>query len=97
TQKYDLYLSYRRVDKDQMVVLRAALEKSGLTVWVDDLLPKGGDWRTAIEQAIEQSRVVVVQLSSSITEYTWIVEDIAYAQGHNIPIFPITLDKSPYG
>lgn len=96
-KRHDVYLSYRHLDKQHMPAIRDVLLNGGLTVWVDELITPGGDWRTEIENALDAARTVVVLLSKNVTESSWVLEDITYAEAHDIPIFPVALDNSPYG
>lgn len=93
---HHVYLSYRSRDKEHMAVLWETLLNAGLSVWVDKTLPLSVDWRAGIEEAIERAQLMVVQLSENVDENSYVLEDLAYARAHDIPIFPITLDKAVY-
>lgn len=56
----DVFLSYKRADEAGAARLIGALEAEGFKVWWDRQLPGGEEWRTQIEEALADARVVVV-------------------------------------
>lgn len=64
-----VFLSYCRENADQVERLRQDLIAAGLTVWWDqDILP-GQDWKLEIQQAIKKACAVVLCLSEEATAH----------------------------
>lgn len=85
-----VFLSYSRQDVDLMHLIRDKLLTAGIPVWTDDNLKVGTpSWIRAIEQAIEDSGVIVVILSPDAARSEWVQAEISYATIHRKPIFPI--------
>ena len=55
----DIFVSYRRPDIERVRQLVAALEKKGFSVWWDQELAGGENWRRRIEEALGKAKVVV--------------------------------------
>lgn len=55
----DIFISYKREDEARVLRLVRALEGAGFTVWWDRGLPGGEEWRTSIERALNEAKVVI--------------------------------------
>jgi len=85
-----LFLSYSRKDTDAMSRVRDTLRAEGFEVWTDEKLTAGtAQWNKAIQQAIADSFGIVVLLSPDSKASDWVANEIAYAETHSLPIFPI--------
>lgn len=85
-----IFLSYSRKDTDFMIRLRGHLRANAFEVWTDDRLEPGTpDWVRAIEQAIRESRCMVVILSPDAKESLWVGREISMAEERGLRIFPI--------
>ena len=63
---HEIFLSYSRRDIDTVQALATALSAKGLTVWLDrSAIEEGDAYDTQIEDAIAQTRVVIVVWSST--------------------------------
>lgn len=92
----DVYLSYSRRDTDLMRLVRETLRATGLMVWTDEGLEPGTpNWRAAIEEAIRQSKALVVLLSPTANASHWVDNEVAYAQQCGIRVFPILVSGTP--
>jgi hypothetical protein len=89
--QHDVFLSYSRKDTDVMRRLLRDLRSQGLQVWVDEtgLEPGTPAWETAIGNAIENARSMVVILSPGAKESIWVGRELSYAETHNVRIFPV--------
>ncbi|MBX3062037.1 MAG: DUF4268 domain-containing protein [Anaerolineae bacterium] len=86
----DVFLSYSRKDMDIMQKMRDVLGKAGLDVWTDQELEPGTPaWQSAISNAIEEARCVVVLLSPEAKTSKWVLREIGYAEDWELRIFPI--------
>jgi len=61
---YDVFISYRREDREFVQWLITELRKRGLNPWFDGLLVAGTRWRREIDEAVQGSRVAVILLGS---------------------------------
>jgi hypothetical protein len=70
-----VFISYARNDKKVAIELYSALEKQGISSWLDvkNLLP-GQDWKAEIEKAIRGSVVFIACLSSNSVNKTGFVQ-----------------------
>ena len=68
----DAFLSYARDDRDRVKAIADALEREGVSVWWDPFISPGHTFDRAIENAIDQSRVVVVIWSSKSIASDWV-------------------------
>ena len=89
----DVFLSYSRKDTAIMRQLRDALQSAGLSVWIDDeaLQPGTPIWQQSIEDAIDQSRCMVVVLSPDAKQSMWVNSEITVAQDSKLRIFPVLI------
>lgn len=86
----DVFLSYSRRDTSAMQVVREILRATGLVIWTDEGLEPGTpSWRSTIEEAIRQSKVMVTLLSPNANNSTWVDNEVAYAQALGKRVFPI--------
>lgn len=75
SQKASIFLSYSRVDKDQVAPVFAALEKRGHTVWWDGLLEGGDRFSQVTEDALETSDVVLVMWTKTSVNSDWVRDE----------------------
>ena len=68
----DIFVSYGSADRDVARSLAARLEESGRSVWWDREIAPGENFERAIENAIDDSRCVVVLWSSSSVVSDWV-------------------------
>jgi len=87
-------VSYKREDEPRVAALIRALMQHGLTVWWDQGLPGGEEWRANIEKALNEAGCVVVCWShgSVGAEGEFVRDEAARAKGRGI-LVPVRLDK----
>src|SRR3984885_2883598 len=91
---HEVFLSYSRSDSTTVQALAAALAEKGLSVWLDKSgIEEGDAYDTQIEDAIAQTRVVIVVWSKNSTKSHWVRAEAAYALGKH-KLLPISIDKS---
>ena len=88
-----LFLSYARDDTARLRPLAAALESSGHKVWWDEHIPGGEQFAEAIEQALEQSDVIVVAWSQHSVHSPWVRDEAAVGRDKGC-LIPVSLDGS---
>lgn len=86
----DVFLSYKREDRDCAALLAQGLSTAGLTVWWDRDIPAGESWRYTINRHLDDARCVVVLWSeASVTragEFVQEEADRARARGVLLPV-----------
>ena len=94
TAMKEIFLSYSRLDSSTVQALAAALEEKGVSVWIDRSGVEEGDaYDTQIEEAIAQTRVVIVVWSQHSVRSHWVRAEAAYALNKR-KLVPIAIDKS---
>jgi hypothetical protein len=95
---YDIFLSYCRTDKalaDQFVELA---RRRGLTVWYDQLISGGQDWRNSIVEALRNSKSLVILFSEASNDSRQIIKELAIADNFSKLVIPILVeDTEPRG
>jgi TIR domain len=90
----ELFISYCRHDFDTANALADTLSKTGLSVWLDcRAIQEGAAFDTQIEEAIAQTRVVIVIWSEHSVKSHWVRAEAAYALGKH-KLLPISIDQS---
>lgn len=84
-KRYDVFLSYKREEADIMFQVYDALLSDGISVWIDEFIEKGERiWKKAIDQAIRETRSLVVLCSKAANDSQWVHDEIAYAEALNM-------------
>lgn len=88
---HDIFLSYSRKDTEIMLRIKADFEREGFSVWVDQTELELGTvaWETKIQDALERTDCVVVLMSPDSKQSTWVMNELSYAERHNVRIFPV--------
>lgn len=68
--KKHIFLSYCRENLKEVSALRDELTKAGETVWWDQDISTGKDWKTEVKAAIKESYAVIICLSKEINDRT---------------------------
>jgi hypothetical protein len=90
----EIFLSYSRLDSSTVQALAAALQEKGLSVWIDRSgIEEGDAYDTQIEDAIAETRVVIVVWSKHSVRSHWVRAEAAYALNKH-KLVPVTIDKS---
>jgi hypothetical protein len=86
----DVFISYSRLDKDFVVLLREALSAQAQDVWIDwEAIPPSQDWWEEIKKGISKANNFVVILSPHSMSSPMVHQEIEYAAKHNKRILPI--------
>ncbi len=86
-----VFLSYSRADRVAAEIASRLLRDAGFSVWIDNtnLAPGTASWQAAIEQAINQSQIIVVLLSPEAKASEWVGIEVGYAKLINLRIIPV--------
>ena len=88
----DVYLSYKREDREKARVFADSIAARGLTVWWDiDLLP-GDRFADEITAVLGQAVAAVVLWTESSSGSSWVRAEARLAQQRNI-LFPVKIGK----
>jgi hypothetical protein len=92
---YDVFISYSRKDDDDKFVtrLKAALEREGLRVWMDDQMMPSAEWWEQIERHIERSSNFLLLISEHSLSSEWCQKEIAHAFANGKRIIPFQLSE----
>jgi len=91
----DVFISYRRSDREFVAMLAKALEDSGISVWYDAEIPLGAPvYQDNIGSALENARMVVVVFSKAANESSEIIKEIKAADLLKTPVIPVLLDDA---
>lgn len=92
SKQHDIFLSYSRRNIKAMQKLRDALRSHDIKVWTDDYLESGTPvWEHSIEQAIRDSRSLLVLLSPDSSASKWVRSEIRMADDLELIIFPVLI------
>lgn len=90
----DLFLSYKAEDRARVAPLVQALETDGLSVWWDEHIGGGDDWRDTILRHLEAARAVIVVWSRrSVGPNGQFVRDEATRALKRGTYLPVRIDK----
>jgi DNA-binding response OmpR family regulator len=90
----DLFLSYSRQDMAKIEALAHVLQQAGWSVWWDRHIKTGSSFDKVIEQALTNSRAVIVAWSKNSVDSDWVRAEAAYAFESN-KLLPVRLDNAP--
>ena len=90
----DLFISYKAEDRSRVLPLVAALEDQGISVWWDEHIGGGDDWRETILRHLETARCVIVVWSRrSVGPKGEFVRDEASRAKRQGTYLPVRIDK----
>ena len=90
----DVFVSYKAEDRKRVRPLVEALEADGYSVWWDEQIGGGAQWRHMIEAELNAAKCVIVAWSkrSVGTEGTFVQDEATRAQVRHVYI-PVLIDK----
>lgn len=93
---HDVFVSYENKDKPTADAVVIALEASRIPCWIAprDVLP-GIPFAEAIIEAIDQSSIMVLVLSSRSNESQHVESEVGQAASKRIPILPFRVENVP--
>ena len=93
----DLFVSYSRRDKRNVMKIVSLLQSRGYSVWIDESgIETGEQFKKVIVNAIEECKVVLFFSSKHSNQSPWTAKEIGVANSIGKPIFPIKLDETDY-
>jgi hypothetical protein len=93
---HDIFISYSHEDKPVADAICAALESGNIRCWMAprDVLP-GQNYPSAIIQAIEQSRLMIIVFSSKSNTSDHVIRELSKAVSQGIIIIPFRIEDVP--
>jgi hypothetical protein len=92
---FEVFISYSSKDRRAADATVAGLEQEGVRCWIAPRdIPPGTPWASAIFQAIDQCRVLVLILSSRANGSAQVVREVARAAEEKRPIIPIRIEPA---
>lgn len=96
--KYDIFISYRRSDRELVAHIVRKLEERGASVWYDAEIEGGADWREIIVEALSSSDMLVIFFSEACNQSRQLKKELAVADNMEKPVIPILIeDTKPKG
>ena len=100
--KYDIFISYKRVDKDKVFPIKDFIERNtGYNCWIDlDGIESDAQFADIIIKAINNAKVFLFMYSKTHSkienfEEDWTVKEISFAQMKKKRIVFVNLDNTP--
>ena len=91
---HDVFISYSSQDEKTANAICTTLESMNIRCWVAPRdIPPGAEWAETIVDAINESRIFVLVLSSSSNNSPQVKREVERAASKGIPIIPIRIDN----
>lgn len=95
--KYDIFVSYRRTDRELVAAIVRRLEARGVSVWYDANVEGGSD-RPKVAEALGDSAMLVLIFSAACNEAKQPADEIALADEQGKPVVTVLIeDVTPKG
>ncbi|MEM8815475.1 MAG: SUMF1/EgtB/PvdO family nonheme iron enzyme [Pseudomonadota bacterium] len=84
----DVFLSYKREDRERIEPVVSAVEEAGFSVWWDDRITPHGEWDDTIARELEAAKAVVVIWTEASVASKWVRTEAHFAneQGKLVPV-----------
>ena len=87
----DIFISYKREDREVARKVASALEKEGWIVWWDPKLRTGEHFDVVIEEALTAAKCVIVLWSEGSLKSQYVRDEATYALEHN-KLVPVAIE-----
>ncbi len=88
----DIFISYKREDRNRAKPLAETLEKTGWSVWWDPQLRSGEHFDDVIERELKSAKCVIVLWSDQSVSSQYVRDEAAYALKLN-KLIPVAIDE----
>ncbi|HEY7799025.1 MAG TPA: toll/interleukin-1 receptor domain-containing protein, partial [Hyphomonadaceae bacterium] len=92
--KYDIFISYRRTDRELVASVVRRLEARGVGVWYDAEIDGGADWREVIVEALTHSDMLAIFFSEECNNSRQLKKELAVADSLGKPVVPILIENT---
>ena len=90
----DIFLSYRRSDRELAAELVAVLERRGPSVWWDADIAGGEDWRDTIVEQMSAARCLVIVFSEACNTSKQLKKELAVADHLDKEVIPVLIEPT---
>jgi hypothetical protein len=87
----DIFLSYKRADREAVEPLARQLEAQGWNVWWDPVITPGESYSVAIRAALEQAKCVIVVWSHGSIDSHWVLDEASHGRDRGM-LVPVVID-----
>lgn len=87
----DVFVSYKREDRDRVETVVAGIKSAGFSVWWDERITPQGEWDDTIARELDAARSVLVLWSEASISSKWVRTEAHYANEHG-KLVPALLD-----
>lgn len=95
--KYDVFISYSRLDIESTNVICQYLDKYGISYWIDrESVHHGNNFKVEIIEAIQSSKVLIFVSSVNSNKSPNTVKEVSIAEKYGKVVIPIRIDDSAY-
>lgn len=91
---HDIFVSYRRADRELVASVVRRLEQRGVTVWYDANIEGGADWRETIVTALTNSKMLAIFFSEECNNSRQLKKELAVADALEKPVVPILIENT---
>jgi hypothetical protein len=91
---YDIFISYRRADRELVASVVRRLEERGVGVWYDAEIEGGADWRETIVDALTNSDMLAIFFSEDCNNSRQLKKELAVADTLRKPVVPILIENT---
>jgi hypothetical protein len=92
--KHDIFVSYRRADRELVAAVVRRLEERGVGVWYDAEIEGGADWREVIVEALTNSDMLAIFFSDDCNNSRQLKKELAVADTLGKPVVPILIENT---
>ena len=93
-QPTDVFVSYRRTDREFVDSVVRSLEGRGVVVWWDADIEGGADWRGAIVEKLEQSQLMLLVFSEECNHSSELKKELALAGHFKKDVIPVLIEQT---
>ena len=90
----DVFVSYRRTDREFVDSVVQSLEGRSVVVWWDADIEGGADWRGAIVEKIEQSQLMLLVFSEECNHSSELKKELALAGHFKKDVIPVLIEQT---
>lgn len=89
----DIFISYANEDRERAAQVAQLLELEGWRVWWDRRIPAGRTWRSVLQEALDDSRCMVVLWSENSVKSPWVAEEAEEARRLEMTLMPVSIQR----
>ncbi|MGH7855431.1 MAG: toll/interleukin-1 receptor domain-containing protein [Candidatus Binatia bacterium] len=89
----DFFLSYANEDREMAAALARALEAAGWTVWWERRIPASRTWRSVLDEALNDSRCMIVLWSGQSVTSDRVKEEAEEARRRGMTLIPVQIER----